>query len=107
MLTLNTFQGIAGQVAQTGEPLLIPDVGRDPRWFKEISESIRFETRSIACVPLKLDGDVIGVLEIIDKKDGTPINDEEMPQIGEFAGLAALAIGSAQRFEKVKQITTG
>ena len=39
-------QGIAGHVAQTGEPLLIADVANDPRWYKEISESIGFETRS-------------------------------------------------------------
>ena len=37
-------QGIAGHVAQTGEPLLIPDVAKDPRWYKEISESIGFRT---------------------------------------------------------------
>jgi signal transduction protein with GAF and PtsI domain len=36
----NLGQGIAGYVAETGEPLLIPDVTKDPRWYKEISESI-------------------------------------------------------------------
>ena len=46
-------QGIAGHVAQSGNRYLIEDVRKDPRWFKEISESIRFETQSIACVPLK------------------------------------------------------
>ena len=46
-------QGIAGHVAKTGEPLLIPDVAKDPRWYKEISESIGFKTQSIACVPMK------------------------------------------------------
>ena len=45
-------QGIAGHVAQTGEPLLIPNVSKDPRWYKEISESIGFKTRSIACVSM-------------------------------------------------------
>ena len=41
-------QGIAGFVAEKGEPLLIPDVSKDPRWYKKISESIGFQTRSIA-----------------------------------------------------------
>ena len=62
-------QGIAGFVAEKGEPLLIPDVSLDPRWYKKISESIGFETKSIACVPMKVDGDIIGVVEIIDKED--------------------------------------
>jgi Nif-specific regulatory protein len=100
-------QGIAGYVAENGHPLLIPDVSRDPRWYKEISESIRFETRSIACVPLKLDGHVIGVVQIIDKKDGSSLTVEDMEQLGEFAGLAALAIGSAQKFEDVRRENAG
>ena len=61
-------QGIAGHVAQTGEPLLIADVANDPRWYKEISESIGFETQSIACVPLRLADEVIGVVQIIDRR---------------------------------------
>ncbi|MGD8701956.1 MAG: GAF domain-containing protein, partial [Desulfosarcina sp.] len=43
-------QGIAGHVAQTGMPLLIADAGKDNRWMREISDSIDYETRSMACV---------------------------------------------------------
>jgi Nif-specific regulatory protein len=71
-------QGIAGHVAQTGESLLIPNVSEDPRWYKEISESIGFETRSIACVPMKVRGETIGVVEIIDKADGSAITDADL-----------------------------
>ena len=70
---LNLGQGIAGFVAEKGEPLLIPDVEKDRRWYKAISESIGFKTRSIACVPMKVNGKIIGVVEIIDKEDGSPI----------------------------------
>jgi len=45
---INIGQGIAGHVAQTGEPLLIEDVNKDPRWCKDISDSLKFETVSIA-----------------------------------------------------------
>ncbi len=96
-------QGIAGHVALTGEPLLIPDVRNDPRWFKEISESIRFETQSIACVPLALDGKTIGVVQIIDKEDGRPLQEADMHLLDEFASLAALAVGHAQSIQKVKK----
>jgi Nif-specific regulatory protein len=100
-------QGIAGYVASQGESLLIPDVTRDPRWYKEISESIGFETRSIACVPLKLDDHVIGVVQIIDKNDGSTITDAEMEPLREFAELAAQAVGSAQKFEDVRRENAG
>ena len=96
-------QGIAGHVAQTGEPLLIADVANDPRWFKEISESIRFETQSIACVPLKVGDNTIGVVQIIDKEDGRPLETADMALLNEFAALAALAIGHAQNIQEVKR----
>jgi len=96
-------QGIAGYVAQTGEPLLIPDVAQDPRWYKEISESIGFKTQSIACVPMKMNGTIIGVVEIIDKADGSSILDEDLKRLSVFADLAAQAIGNARKIEHDKQ----
>lgn len=95
-------QGIAGHVAETGEPLLIEDVTKDERWYDEISKSTGFETRSIACVPLKVEDRIIGVVQIIDKADGSRILDKDMQLIEEFAELAALSIGSARNIEDVK-----
>ncbi len=96
-------QGIAGHVAQSGQSLLIPDVRQEPRWFKEISESIRFETQSIACVPLKREQATIGVMQIIDKEDGRPLEQSDMQLLEEFASLAALALGHAQNIQEVKR----
>jgi Nif-specific regulatory protein len=96
-------QGIAGFVAEKGEPLLIPDVSRDPRWYKKISESIGFETKSIACVPMKVDGDIIGVVEIIDKEDGSPITSEDMKLLTAFAEVASLGIANARKIDRVKR----
>ncbi|MBW1696909.1 MAG: sigma 54-interacting transcriptional regulator [Deltaproteobacteria bacterium] len=96
-------QGIAGHVAVTGEPLLIPDVSKDPRWYKEISESIGFSTKSIVCVPMKIDGEIIGVVEIIDKTDGSAIKDTDIKLLAVFAELAALAIKSARKIARVKK----
>ncbi|MFZ7111706.1 MAG: sigma 54-interacting transcriptional regulator [Desulfatiglandales bacterium] len=100
---LEVGQGIAGFVAERGEPLLISDVSSDPRWFKEISHSIGFKTRSIACVPMKLDGDIIGVMEIIDKEDGTALQQEDMQLLNVFAELAAKAIGNARKINQVRK----
>ena len=95
-------QGIAGHVAKTGEPLLIHDVQKDPRWHKEISDSIGFETHSIACVPMKIKTKTIGVVEIIDKADGSAISAEDIKMLSVFAELAAVAIGNAREIADVK-----
>lgn len=96
-------QGIAGFVAEKGQPLLIPDVTKDPRWYKKISESIGFQTHSIACVPMKVDSEIIGVVEIIDKEDGSPIQTEDLRVLTVFAELASRAIGNARKIDLVKR----
>ncbi|UCF73948.1 MAG: sigma-54-dependent Fis family transcriptional regulator [Deltaproteobacteria bacterium] len=100
---INLGQGIAGLVAEKGEPVLIPNVSEDPRWDSKISESTGFQTRSIACVPMKVRGEIIGVIEIIDKEDGSPIRYEDMKTLTVFAELASLAICNARKIDQVKR----
>lgn len=94
-------QGIAGYVAKTGKPLLVQDVTKDPIWDKKISESIGFDTKSIACVPMKIGDEVIGVVEIVDREDDKPIRSEDMETLVAFANLAASTIVKAQEYKKV------
>lgn len=94
-------EGIAGYVAKTGKPLLVQDVNKDSLWDKKISESIGFDTKSIACVPMKIGDEVIGVVEIIDREDGNPIKSEDMETLVAFANLAASAIVKAKEYKKI------
>ena len=96
-------QGIAGHVAKTGQPLLIADAQQDNRWMREISDSIDYETRSMACVPLKINSSIIGVVQVINKRDRTQFTQADMDVLEEFSSLAALAIGSARNLEQVRQ----
>jgi len=96
-------QGIAGHVAKTGQPLLIADAQQDNRWMREISDSIDYETRSMACVPLKINSSIIGVVQVINKRDLTQFTQADMDVLEEFSSLAALAIGSARNLEQVRQ----
>jgi Nif-specific regulatory protein len=99
--TIKLGQGIAGHVAQTGEPILIADVSNDALWDNSISHSLRFETQSIACVPMQINGEVVGVLEVIDKIDGSPLQASDLEHLSVFSEVAARAIKNAKRFERV------
>jgi Nif-specific regulatory protein len=94
-------EGLAGWVAKEGKPLLVKDVKRDPRWNKRISEEIGFDTHSIACAPLKIQDEVIGVVEIIDREDGMPVRSEDMEILIAFTDLAASSIEKAQKIKYV------
>lgn len=96
--SLRLGEGIAGHVAREGEPLLISDVTRDGRWYRQISEQLGFKTYSIACVPLKIEDKLIGVVEFINKEGGGSFQESDLELISVFAELAAVAIENAQKF---------
>ncbi len=96
-------QGIAGFVAKTGEPLLVKDVTKDHRWYKSISDKIDFKTKSIACSPLKIGSDIIGVLQIIDRKDGQPFDNDDLNILNVFANVCSLAIFNARKVESASR----
>jgi Nif-specific regulatory protein len=95
-------EGIAGWVAQTGEVLLVPDATKDSRHLHEVSEKIKFDTKSILCVPLKLDGVVIGVVEVINKINKPSFTEDDIPILNAFANQAAIAIGNAKLYGRVR-----
>ncbi len=96
-------QGIAGIVAQKGEPLIVENVKDDPRWHKDISESLKFPTQSIACVPMKISNEIIGVIEVIDKENGDIFNKDDLNRLSTYALLAATAIGNARNMLQVRR----
>src|SRR4051812_10920948 len=58
-------QGIAGHVAQTGEPLIIDSVKDSPFFYGTIDSQVGFETRNMLAVPIQVKDRVIGVVEVI------------------------------------------
>ena len=99
---LKIGEGIAGWVAETGEPLLVPDATKDSRHFHEVGEKIKFKTKSILCVPLKLSGAVIGVAEVINKQNSPSFTEDDIPILDAFANQAAIAIGNARLYGRVR-----
>jgi Nif-specific regulatory protein len=100
-------QGIAGHVAETGESLLIKDVAKDSRWYRSISDQIGFKTRSILCVPMKVQDKIIGAIEFINKSDGETFQKKDLDLLNVFADLAALAIANARKFQLVERENKG
>jgi GAF domain-containing protein len=82
-------RGIAGWVVAHGEPLLISDVKRDPRFEHAFDQQTGFQTRSILCVPLIAMGEVRGVLQLLNKLDGS-FTERDLLLLRITAGLGAL-----------------
>ncbi|NOZ57294.1 MAG: SpoIIE family protein phosphatase [Calditrichaeota bacterium] len=95
-VSLEVGQGIAGWVAQTGKPLNVPDVSKDPRFFGQVDQMTGFRTRSILAAPLEVKGGIIGVAEVINRRDGQPFDDEDLELFTAFCRGVALAIENAR-----------
>ena len=93
-------QGIAGEVALTGKPIIVTDAKSDPRHFSKIDEDTGFDTRSILCVPVYSQEQIIGVLEVFNKRNGTFAKSDEI-LLSSIANYAGIAIENARLHQSV------
>lgn len=66
---LKSDAGIVGWVATHREPLIVNNPRQDNRFSLEVDEEFSFITRSILCVPLIARGKLIGIIEVLNKRD--------------------------------------
>ncbi|MCB0211937.1 MAG: GAF domain-containing protein [Anaerolineae bacterium] len=97
------WQGIAGWVAAHDEPALVNDTLADPRHSREVAAQTGYQTRSLLCVPLKVNGEVIGVVEALNRIDGQEFSSQDLKLIIEFTQWAAIAIHNARLFDQLVQ----
>ncbi len=104
--------GIAGKVVETGQPVVVNDTSRDSNWFGEVKDAAKdhnapapttFHTSSILAVPLIARGGVIGVLELINKRDGSRFVENDVNLLTTFGSQAAIAIENARLFQMTDQ----
>jgi GAF domain-containing protein len=79
-------------VAVSGQPMAISDARSDPRQAADIAKSVGYEPESILCVPLLYEGEVVGVLELLDRQGAPSYSSADMATLGLFANQAAVAI---------------
>ncbi len=89
-------EGIAGWVAQNRDTVLVNDVTQDPRFTGQHDQSSGFKTRSLLCVPMMAGGDLVGVVEVLNKKSTDGFSEADKALLESLASLAALAIANAR-----------
>ncbi|MBL8092939.1 MAG: GAF domain-containing protein [Anaerolineales bacterium] len=95
-------RGIAGWVARHGMPIVVVDPSHDPRFYNEIDRIDGFVTRSILAVPLKNQDRLLGVLEALNKRDGT-FSEDDVRLLQLVATWAAVAIDNARLYSEATQ----
>ncbi|MBT7592610.1 MAG: GAF domain-containing protein [Candidatus Scalindua sp.] len=96
-------KGIAGWVAVNVQDILISDASKDPRFYGKVDEISGFQTKSVLCVPLMAKSKLIGVLEVINKKDDVSFTEEDAMLLNFFANQTAVAIENARYYGELER----
>jgi GAF domain-containing protein len=87
--------GIAGAVARSGEGQAVPECRNDPRFAAQIAAGTGYVPHTMVVVPLKRGDLTVGVLSVLDRRDGSSYGPTDVMRAELFAELAvtALAVG--------------
>lgn len=102
-MRLAVGEGIAGWVAKHGRPLIIPDVSRDKRFQGKADEHSKFQTRNMICVPVRIKGKIIGVLQAINRTGEETFDREDLRLFQLFSNQVAIALDNARLYEEIKE----
>jgi signal transduction histidine kinase len=93
---------IAGTIFRTNQPMIQNHVEQDPRHYSNVSDHIKFQTRTLLGVPMPSKDRVVGVLEAINKRDGV-FDERDIAVLSVTAAHAAIAINNARLLKTTKQ----
>jgi len=99
---LPSSTGLVGWVLVTRQPIVLEDVGKDPRFARDVAESTGYVPSGLMAVPLLHGERALGVLEVLDRPQQARFTLAEMDLLGLFAGQAAIALDLLQRARRAR-----
>ena len=106
-IRLKIGEGIAGWVAKTGEPAIVADAQKDPRFVRKVDEKSAFVTRNMICVPVKIRDRIIGVLQAINKLDRQTFSNWDLEEFQSLADQVAIAVDNANLYKELRETFFG
>ncbi|MEI6500045.1 MAG: ATP-binding protein, partial [Armatimonadota bacterium] len=109
--TLAMGEGIVGIVAQSGESIIINEARHDPRRNQDIAKAIDYQLEKVVCVPMSLHGEVVGVLEVMNRRDNSDFTQHDCDLLQVIAQQASLFLENARLYgvlqERVEYANAG
>ncbi len=96
-------KGVVGKSFQTRQPVIVNDVRSSKEWFSKPDKITGFVTRSLLVVPLIVKDTVMGVIEVVNRNDGSNFNPDDQELLSAFASQAAVAIENARLYTLTDQ----
>ena len=100
--TVKMGEGIAGWVALHNRSIIVQDAEADQRHRHDISKEVKYTSKAMIAVPMRVKEECLGVIEIINKKNGEQFTQEDLEWLEIFATQAGIAVVNARSMEKVR-----
>lgn len=84
--------GLAGAVVASGDGVFVPECRKDPRFARQVAAGTGYVPYTMVVAPLIREGKPIGVLSVLDRRDGGPYLHEDLGKVMLFADLAVVAL---------------
>ena len=91
-IELKMGEGIAGWVAQKLEPVRIDDASADERFYRKADRKTGFITRAVMCVPITHSEELLGVVQVLNPKERSIFDDEDLELLKSFSHLASFSL---------------
>ena len=95
-------KGIAGFVLSSGQPMAVSDVGEETSFYSEVDKTTGYSTQMILATPLSHNGEVIGVLEYINRRGEPPFEPFTPAEMDRAASFAEVIASLVHAYETAK-----
>lgn len=101
-MAISLGEGVVGWVAKTGKPYLVTDAQNDPHHARQIAEKLDFPCQTIIAAPVKDAGRILGAVEVINRQNGKPFNEDDLNFLVALSHLITIALRNAKLFTRIQ-----
>jgi signal transduction histidine kinase/putative methionine-R-sulfoxide reductase with GAF domain len=98
--------GVVGKSYHSRQPVIVNNAQQSNDWYSETDEQTGYVTHAILATPLEVKEDVIGVIEVINRRDGQPFTNDDQSLLAAFASQASIAFENARLYTLTDQALT-
>jgi signal transduction histidine kinase len=95
--------GLIGKAVETRQPIIANNVHHNEEWFEKPDQETGFKTQDVLVVPMAIKDRVIGVIEIINRKDKVTFTPDDLELLTAFTSQAAVAFENARLYTMTDQ----
>ncbi|HXZ65050.1 MAG TPA: GAF domain-containing protein [Streptosporangiaceae bacterium] len=97
-------RGIAGWVVQSGQPIAVSDVSREPRFAASVAAQTGYVPTSMIAVPVEAPQQMLGVISLLDRDPARSDAQHDMTLLALFADQAALVLTAVDSFAALGRV---